>query len=255
MQQEQGKSLRESGVYKPVNDHFEQIFNAVIANVIVFTRAVKRDINLPIFLHMIPDKPLKTVIIPFFAASLWIPLWGFANPEMATGEDQENHATAMTLERPQDTAATPPGINTANTTAMVITPPSPHISSLELPPGALGFTPLNHLFFDHNKATLNQSSKSILDEAAQFILQSDNIDRVIIHGHASNIASQAYNDRLSDKRAFAVRDYLIKKNIPADLMWVMGWGEEDPIDENWTRAGRQRNRHVEIYLIQHTPAQ
>lgn len=204
---------------------------------------------------MIPDKPLKAVIIPFFAAWLWMPIWGFANPEIITGEGQENTATTMAREKPQDTPATSPAEKTVPTTAMAVTPPLPRINSLESSPGKTEFIPLNHVFFDHNRATLDQRSKNILDDAAQYILQSGNIDRIIIHGHTNSIASQSYNDRLSDKRAKAVMDYLKKKDIPEDLMQVIVWGEADPIDENWTRAGRQRNRHVEIYLIQHTPTQ
>jgi len=113
------------------------------------------------------------------------------------------------------------------------------------------FIPINHVFFPHDKATLDPRSTKILDDTAQYILLSQKIDRVIIYGHANSIAGSDYNDRLADKRANAVKNYLIKKNIPAELMQVTGWGENDPVDENWTHPGSQRNRRVEIYLVQH----
>ena len=116
----------------------------------------------------------------------------------------------------------------------------------------MALIPLNHVFFAHDKAVLDQNARRILDDAALYIMGSGGIARVIIYGHANSIAGKDYNDRLSDKRANAVRDYLLEKDIPADLIWLHGWGENDPIDENWTREGGRRNRRVEIYLVEYS---
>lgn len=177
---------------------------------------------------MIPDKPLKAAIITSILASLWMPAGAYADTETIDGDTPASAGMTATA-----------------------TSPLPHINTLESSPRVMQFIPLNHVFFDHNAAVLNQRSKSILDDAAQYILLTDNIERVIIHGHANSVATKDYNDRLSDKRANTVKDYLINKKVPVDLMWVTGWGENDPIDENWMRAGSQRNRRVEIYLVQH----
>ena len=184
--------------------------------------------------------------------AICLPAWTYANPEPAGNGNQPVMATDMMQEKMPAQAMSESEHAVAQTTAMT-SPPLPHINSLESSPGAMEFIPLSHVFFDHNRATLSPSSKSILDDAAQYVLLSNNVKRVIIHGHANSIAGKDYNDRLSDKRANAVKNYLIKKKVPAELMWITGWGENDPIDENWTRVGSQRNRRVEIYLVQQTP--
>jgi len=187
---------------------------------------------------MIPDIYLKAVIIPFFTALLSIPAWVYANPA-ETGDNTQ-------------TAGTSSGTPAAETAAMA--PPAlPHVNSLESTPRKMVFIPLNHVFFEHNKAALNERSKNILDDAARYVQLSNNIKRIIIYGHANSIASKEYNNRLSDKRANTVKNYLLKKKIPAELVWVMGWGEDDPLDENWTHRGSQRNRRVEIYMVQYSP--
>jgi len=197
---------------------------------------------------MIPDNLLKAVIIPLFTAVLWLPAWGLAESGIS-GSDGQPGMAGLQENRRDSAGAHPdqPGVEMAAT----VIPSLPHINALEPSPGKMEFIPLNHVFFDHNKATLNKRSMSILDDAAQYVLLSDNIARIIIHGHANSIAGKDYNDRLSDKRANAVKNYLLKKKIPAELMWVTGWGENDPIDENWIRTGSQRNRRVEIYLVQY----
>lgn len=115
----------------------------------------------------------------------------------------------------------------------------------------LAFITLPHISFGHNGIKLTPKATEILNGAAQYIFENDNtIKRILINGHSNDIADKYYNYRLSDSRAYAVWDYLAGKGIRAELMVVKGWGESRPIDENWTRAGRQRNRHVEIQIVQ-----
>jgi OOP family OmpA-OmpF porin len=190
------------------------------------------------------------------AVALWLPLWTYADSEPGGDESQPAITTDVMQEKmPAPVPMAETQAEQASTEMSAVTaPPLPRINSLGSSSGTMEFIPLNHVFFDHDKALLNQRSKSILDDAAQYVLLSNNIERIIIHGHANSIAGKDYNDRLSDKRANAVKNYLIKKQVPAELMSVTGWGESDPIDENWTRVGSQRNRRVEIYLVQQTAA-
>ncbi|MBK8163316.1 MAG: OmpA family protein [Gammaproteobacteria bacterium] len=119
-------------------------------------------------------------------------------------------------------------------------------------PGAqFEFIPLRHVFFEHDRAQLGDQARRILDDAALYLRHATGIDRVIIQGHADYTAGEIYNDKLSDQRMGAVRDYLAGQGVEADLLRAGGLGEHVPIDENWTRDGRARNRRVEIYIVRH----
>ncbi len=70
-----------------------------------------------------------------------------------------------------------------------------------------------------------------------------------IGGHTDSVGSAKSNQLLSERRANAVRDYLISNGIAADRLTAAGYGEEKPIDSNKTRAGRANNRRVEVNLV------
>jgi len=69
-----------------------------------------------------------------------------------------------------------------------------------------------------------------------------------IGGHTDSVGSKATNQALSERRANAVRDYLISNGINADRLTAAGFGEDYPIASNKTRAGRKENRRVEVKL-------
>ncbi|MCL4143021.1 UNVERIFIED_CONTAM: hypothetical protein GTU68_031460 [Idotea baltica] len=69
-----------------------------------------------------------------------------------------------------------------------------------------------------------------------------------IEGHTDSVGSKSTNQALSDRRANAVRDYLIANGIAADRLTAAGYGEDNPIANNKTRAGRKENRRVEVKL-------
>jgi outer membrane protein OmpA-like peptidoglycan-associated protein len=71
--------------------------------------------------------------------------------------------------------------------------------------------------------------------------------RFDIEGHTDSTGSDKINDKLSQARADAVRDYLVEKGFPADLLTSKGFGSKNPIGDNNTRQGRQQNRRVEIF--------
>jgi outer membrane protein OmpA-like peptidoglycan-associated protein len=70
-----------------------------------------------------------------------------------------------------------------------------------------------------------------------------------IEGHTDSVGSKATNQKLSERRANAVRDYLIANGIDANRLTAAGYGEDKPIASNATRAGRAENRRVEVNLV------
>ncbi|MCP3727211.1 OmpA family protein [Paraburkholderia sp. CNPSo 3272] len=99
--------------------------------------------------------------------------------------------------------------------------------------------------FAFDKAALLPEGKRALD---QFVRQSDgvNIGTVVIDGHTDSAGSKAYNDRLSLRRAEAVRSYLQSRGLHAGQYEVHGYDFSRPIASNATPEGRARNRRVEI---------
>lgn len=100
--------------------------------------------------------------------------------------------------------------------------------------------------FDFDKATLRPDAVVILDEAVA-VLQKYPQLRVEVAGHTDSKGKDAYNQKLSERRAQAVYDYLTGKGIDASrLVGPNGYGETRPIDTNDTEEGRANNRRTEL---------
>ena len=69
-----------------------------------------------------------------------------------------------------------------------------------------------------------------------------------VEGHTDAVGSEEYNQQLSERRAAAVRDYLVQQGIPADAIVARGLGKTQPVASNDTPDGRQQNRRVELVL-------
>lgn len=100
-------------------------------------------------------------------------------------------------------------------------------------------------YFDFDKATLKPKGKERIDQEIQKLGDVD-LKGVIAIGHTDSIGTEAYNKKLSLRRAEAVKAYMVSKGVPADLIKVEGMGESQPIASNKTREGRAKNRRVEI---------
>lgn len=102
-------------------------------------------------------------------------------------------------------------------------------------------------FFDFNKATLRPLGYEKVREAAK-VMKDNPKYRATIQGYTDSIGSDAYNLRLSERRAQAVADALVADGIEATRLTVKGFGKADPVASNATEEGRQENRRVEIHL-------
>ncbi|MBQ5779216.1 MAG: OmpA family protein [Paludibacteraceae bacterium] len=106
---------------------------------------------------------------------------------------------------------------------------------------------LQGIQFQSGKDIILKSSYSILDKVAKILLENEdyNID---INGHTDNQGNAENNQRLSEKRAEAVRKYLSKKGVEEDRMKAYGFGDTKPIADNKTAKGRKQNRRVEFIV-------
>jgi outer membrane protein OmpA-like peptidoglycan-associated protein len=106
------------------------------------------------------------------------------------------------------------------------------------------------VFFDFNKASIKRVSFALLDEVGQAMVDNPKI-KVEIQGHTDSVGNDAFNLKLSQSRAESVRTYLIKRGISSDRMVPKGYGENVPIADNRTEAGRSQNRRVEFVITEH----
>ena len=115
--------------------------------------------------------------------------------------------------------------------------------------GTFEYVPLSPIYFESDRAIISHEGQRSLDAAANYLLKHTNIRRILVEGHTDEIGNIDYNDKLSDRRANIVRNYLTIKGVDPELINMMGKGEYHPVDQNWTREGRKRNRHVSIYAV------
>ncbi|MDN4697325.1 OmpA family protein [Vibrio parahaemolyticus] len=95
--------------------------------------------------------------------------------------------------------------------------------------------------FDSSELTYNADLESLAEQLTQY-----SEDKVQIVGHTDSTGPEAYNQRLSERRAQAVADYLKRMGIAESRLTVMGQGESHPIASNDTVEGRAQNRRVEV---------
>jgi OOP family OmpA-OmpF porin len=107
---------------------------------------------------------------------------------------------------------------------------------------------LDNVFFDSGQSTLKPQSSKELNELAEY-MQLKKTMVVEIAGHTDNAGNKDVNQKLSESRSNAVRDYLIKKGIAADRIVAKGYGYTQPAADNASEAGKQKNRRTEVRVI------
>src|SRR5262245_54065576 len=135
--------------------------------------------------------------------------------------------------------------------APVVTPPPPPPPAAPAPkpkPVAEKVTLAADVLFDFDKAVLKNEGKAKLDDLATKV-KAINLEVVIAIGHTDSIGSDAYNQRLSVRRAESVKAYLVSKGVEPNRIYTEGKGEKQPVASNKTADGRQKNRRVEIEVI------
>lgn len=103
-------------------------------------------------------------------------------------------------------------------------------------------------FFDFDKSVLKPEGRAKLTDLVEKI-RGVNLEVIIAVGHTDSIGTDAYNQRLSVRRAEAVKAFLVSKGIERNRVYTEGKGKKQPVADNRTKEGRAKNRRVEIEVV------
>ena len=125
-------------------------------------------------------------------------------------------------------------------------PPAP--AAAAQPAAATKVTYAADAFFDFDKSVLKPEGRAKLDDLVGKI-KGINLEVIIAVGHTDSVGADAYNQRLSVRRAEAVKAYLVSKGVERNRVYTEGKGEKQPVADNKTADGRAKNRRVEIEVV------
>jgi len=151
-------------------------------------------------------------------------------------------------------ATAAPGCGPAVAAPPVVQAPAPVAAPAPAPapapqaPAASKVTYAADAFFDFDKSTLKPAGKAKLDDLVGKV-KGINLEVIIAVGHTDSVGSDAYNQKLSVKRAESVKAYLVSKGIEKNRIYTEGKGEKQPVADNKTNEGRAKNRRVEIEVV------
>lgn len=108
---------------------------------------------------------------------------------------------------------------------------------------------LRGINFDFDKSAVKPEFAPVLDVAADILKEQPDL-KVVIEGHTCNMGPEAYNQKLSERRAKAVHAYLVKKGVNANNLSTVGYGETQPMADNKNKSGRELNRRSELKIME-----
>lgn len=225
-------------------------------------------------------KKLSKVAVLLASAALSAPLASFAQTGQPTAEEfkaasganqwrdasgtpwrdgpgtecwRDSNWTPATAHPFCDGAAKPPPPPPPPAPAPAAAPPAPPPPAPPPPPpaprpAAQKVTYAADTFFDFDKYNLKPEGKAKLDDLVEKT-KAINLEVIIAVGHTDSIGTAEYNQKLSERRANTVKEYLVSKGIEKNRIYTEGKGEKDPIATNSTAEGRAKNRRVEIEVV------
>ena len=155
---------------------------------------------------------------------------GYWTPQMAT---EECDPDLVPKQAPAPAPAPAPAVKPPPA------PPKPVVEKISLKGDTL---------FDFDKSVVKPEGKQVLDRLVDQARDLQ-LEVIVAIGHADWVGTEAYNQKLSERRAAAVKAYLISKGIPANKVYTEGKGEKLPVADNKTADGRAKNRRVEVEVV------
>jgi outer membrane protein OmpA-like peptidoglycan-associated protein len=126
------------------------------------------------------------------------------------------------------------------------------IGSVKQEPRGVVLTLSGSVLFTSGSSTLLPTAQIKLNEVAEALIKQDPDSKMVVEGYTDSQGPAAINQELSQRRAQAVRDYLVSRGIAGDRLTAQGFGPAKPVAENTSAEGRANNRRVEI-VVQPTP--
>ena len=117
----------------------------------------------------------------------------------------------------------------------------------KLPNDVVRVTMTNQTAFETNSANIKSGFHSTMDKLADVVSRYNKTTLTVV-GHTDSTGSNAYNQKLSERRAHSVAEYLEMRRVDGMRLAIAGKGEEQPVASNDSESGRQLNRRVEIYV-------
>jgi OOP family OmpA-OmpF porin len=174
---------------------------------------------------------------------------GFWTP--ADAIEECDGGLAKPVAAPAPAPAPEPAAPAAASAPVVINEPAPApapVAVVAPAPTAEKVTYSADAFFDFDKAVLKPEGKATLQSLVAKLKDTD-IEVIVATGHTDWTGSDAYNLKLSMRRAKAVKAFLVSKGIPEARVFVEGKGESQPTADNRTKDGRAKNRRVDIEVV------
>jgi len=166
-------------------------------------------------------------------------LVGCATPEAPAPEPEAAPAPMVMEPKPEPKPEARPEVAPA---------PKPEVAKPAPKPVAEKVTLATDTHFDFDRSVIRPAGKARLDDLVGKV-EGINLEVVIAVGHACSIGSDAYNQKLSVRRAESVKAYLVSKGIAPNRVYTEGKGEKQPAYTNKTREGRAKNRRTEVEVI------
>ena len=117
----------------------------------------------------------------------------------------------------------------------------------KMPNDVVRITMTNQTAFETDSSAIKPGFNSTMDKVADVVLRYGKTTLTVV-GHTDNVGSNDYNQKLSERRAHAVAQYLESRRVNSMRLALAGKGETQPVASNASESGRQANRRVEIYV-------
>ena len=109
----------------------------------------------------------------------------------------------------------------------------------------------NAIRFDFDKSTIRPGNREVLSRMAGVLMTLEGY-QIYVYGYTDDIGAAQYNQKLSERRAASVRDYLVQSGVDPKIIGTKGYGESDPLDSGESVQARAKNRRVEIGIVDST---